>query len=138
MAKTQLLMARPDRIPSPLPAAGKQWRWPVHREVEWTTLAFRVGGIVLGTVGCILGAWMPYGHPVARTLSVLWWGVFLGCLGGSLAVVACLLAERAPACPIEGSAVPTRLRTGAAMTWPAGSFEPPPHGVDPVRQRVAR
>ena len=67
------------------------------RRSDRSALAFRIGAVVLGMAGCMLGAWMPYSHPVARTLSVLWWGVFLGCLGGSVGALACVLAERAPA-----------------------------------------
>jgi hypothetical protein len=62
-----------------------------------SALAFRIGVVVLGAAGLLLGACMPYSHPVALSISVLWWSVFLGCLGGSLAVVACVLSERAPA-----------------------------------------
>jgi hypothetical protein len=44
-------------------------------------------GIILGTVGCLLGACMPYHHQVAVAMSVIWWGIYLGCLGASLGVL---------------------------------------------------
>jgi hypothetical protein len=34
--------------------------------------------------GCILGASMPYRHPVGVTISLLWWGFYLGCFGACL------------------------------------------------------
>ena len=48
------------------------------------TLGFWLGGILFGTAGCILGASLSYHHPVARVISVLWWGIYWGCLGASL------------------------------------------------------
>jgi hypothetical protein len=44
---------------------------------------------------------MPYQHPVAVVISVLWWSLFLGCLGGSVGVLLSLLGARAPARPEE-------------------------------------
>ena len=49
-----------------------------------STIGFWVGGGLLGTGGCILGVCMPYHHPVAVVISALWWGIYLGCLGGSV------------------------------------------------------
>ena len=66
------------------------------------TVGFWLGAAVLGTAGCFIGAAMPYRHPVAVTANVLWWGVFLGCLGGSVCAVAGLWAE--PARPSRGPA----------------------------------
>ena len=53
-----------------------------------------LGGIVLGTGGCILGASLPYRHPVGVTLSVLWWGFYFGCFGMWLGAVLGMWAER--------------------------------------------
>jgi hypothetical protein len=47
-------------------------------------VGFWLGGALLGIGGCILGGFMPYSHPVAVTISVLWWGIYLGCLGASI------------------------------------------------------
>jgi hypothetical protein len=68
---------------------------------ERATIGFRLGGALLGTGGGILGVCMPYQHPVALVISVLWWSIFLGCLGGSVGVLLSLLGERAPARPEE-------------------------------------
>ena len=102
MVSTRSLRDSRVRAPSPIPAGERQWHQAVRRECDRATLAFRLGGILLGTAGCILGAWMPYSHPVARTLSVLWWGVFLGCLGGSVCAVAGLWAEPTRPSPAPG------------------------------------
>jgi hypothetical protein len=52
---------------------------------------------------------MPYQHPVAVTISVLWWGIYLGFFGASLGAVLGLLTSRAPAAPFmrsDGEQVP--------------------------------
>jgi hypothetical protein len=43
-----------------------------------------LGAIVLGTGGAILGACLPYRHPVAVAGSALWWGLYFGCFGASI------------------------------------------------------
>jgi hypothetical protein len=40
---------------------------------------------------------MPYYHPVAVTMSVVWWGLFWGGFGTWLGALLGMLAERAPA-----------------------------------------
>jgi hypothetical protein len=40
---------------------------------------------------------MAYSHPVAVTLSVLWWGHYFGWFGAGLGALLGLLTERAPA-----------------------------------------
>jgi hypothetical protein len=124
MAKTRQLTDRQHRIPSSIPAGEREGQRAVDLGLDRVTLAFRLGGVILGMAGCILGAWMPYSHPVARTLSVLWWGVSLGCLGGSLGVLACVLTERAPASPSRGPAVTGRPPTGATIEWPTRAAGP--------------
>jgi hypothetical protein len=42
---------------------------------------------------------MPYRHPAAVAISVLWWGVYLGCLGAGIGSLMGLLTKRAPAAP---------------------------------------
>jgi hypothetical protein len=73
-----------------------------RRRFDWITLGFRLGGAALGTAGCILGACMPYHHPVAVVISVLWWGIFLGCFGASIGALVALLCERTPVPPSLG------------------------------------
>jgi hypothetical protein len=80
--------------PSPIPATTPGWKSAFRRLRFDRTLGFCLGGAVFGTAGCFLGAWMPYRHPVAVTVNVLWWGIFLGCLGASLGALLGLGAEQ--------------------------------------------
>jgi hypothetical protein len=75
------------------------------------TRGFWLGGFVLGTAGCVIGFCFPYHHPVAVTVSVLWWGFYFGWLGASVGAGLGLLAERAPASPSEGPACFARPRS---------------------------
>jgi hypothetical protein len=65
-----------------------------------STIGFWLGGGLLGTAGCILGVCMPYHYPVALVISALWWGIYLGCLGGSVGALIALFTESAPACSV--------------------------------------
>jgi hypothetical protein len=58
------------------------------------TVGFWLGGALLGVGGGILGACLPYRHPVAVTISVLWWGIYLGWLGASMGALLGLWAEQ--------------------------------------------
>jgi hypothetical protein len=57
------------------------------------TLGFWLGGILFGTAGGFLAASLSYHNPVARVISVLWWGVYLGCLGASIGALPGLFLE---------------------------------------------
>ena len=105
----------PDSSPRTAGTGGRTGASPRLRFDR--TAGFWLGAAVLGTAGCCVGAAMPYRHPVAVTANVLWWGVFLGCLGGSLAVLACVLAERAPASGSPGPAVTAKPPTAATIAW---------------------
>ena len=93
------------RNPPPSPVTTRKGDWPraVRRLRFDRTIGFCLGGVVLGTAGCLLGAAMPYRHPVAVAANVLWWGIFLGCLGASLGALLGLWAEGTPAPPSQGS-----------------------------------
>jgi hypothetical protein len=66
------------------------------RRFDRVAIGFWLGGVTLGTAGCILGACMPYRHPVAVTISVLWWGTYLGSFGASVgSFIGALLGARA-------------------------------------------
>jgi hypothetical protein len=54
------------------------------------TIGFWLGGGLTGTGGGILGACMPYHHPVAVVISALWWGIYLGCFGASVGALIAL------------------------------------------------
>jgi hypothetical protein len=70
--------------------------------VAWPTIAFWLGGSLLGTGGCILGLCMPYQHPVAVAMSALWWGIYSGSFGATVGAVIALSTERARACASAG------------------------------------
>jgi hypothetical protein len=74
-----------------------------HRWFDRVAIGFWLGGIVLGTAGCVLGASLSYHHPVARVISVLWWGIYLGCLGASIGALPALFLDRTPAPPSQDS-----------------------------------
>ena len=58
------------------------------------TIGFWLAGLSLGAVGCLVGASMPYQHPVGVAVSVVWWGIYFGCLGMNLGALVGLWAER--------------------------------------------
>jgi hypothetical protein len=107
--------------PSLATAGAGDWQSVVHpcdsrptpdvlrREFRRVTIGFWLGGVVLGAGGCILGACMPYHHPVAVTLSVLWWSTYLGCLGASIGAWLGLLSDRTPARPSQGTTAAGKL-----------------------------
>jgi hypothetical protein len=82
-----------------LTAAEKAWQKPVgstnvpHRRRLDRNAGFWLGGTVLGLAGAIVGGCMPYHHPVAVTISVLWWGIYLGCFGASIGALLGRCAE---------------------------------------------
>jgi hypothetical protein len=71
---------------------------------------------------------MPYRHPVAVAVSVLWWGIYLGCFGGSVGALVALLTERAPA--PASRAVDGRSQSAAPATRPAACSVPQDERVD--------
>ena len=66
------------------------------RRFDRVSVGFWLGGATLGTGGCILGGCMPYHHPVAMAISVIWWGIYLGCFGASIGALFGLFTHRAP------------------------------------------
>jgi hypothetical protein len=56
-----------------------------------------LGGAILGTAGGVFGAFMPFVHPVAITISVIWWCIYFGGFGACLGAWFCHLTERSPA-----------------------------------------
>ena len=73
-----------------------------HKAPAWfspLTVGFWLGGAGMGTGGCLLGALMPYRHPVAVALSVLWWGLYFGCFGASVGALVGVFANRPPPRP---------------------------------------
>jgi hypothetical protein len=119
MAQAAPLRDRQASAPSPI--APRHWGRPrAGRRLRFgRTRGFWLGGFVLGTAGCVIGFCFPYHHPVAVTVSVLWWGFYFGWLGASVGAGLGLLAERAPASPSEGSALLGNPPSGAdsATLW---------------------
>jgi hypothetical protein len=83
---------------TPAPLRGRSGERPaaVRRRFDRVAISFWLGGVGLGAAGCILGACMPYRYPVATVLSVLWWGIYFGCLGASLGALGALCLRRPP------------------------------------------
>jgi hypothetical protein len=54
------------------------------RRFDRVSIGFWLGGATLGIGGGILGACMPYNDPFAIAISVMWWGIYMGCFGASL------------------------------------------------------
>jgi hypothetical protein len=83
------------------PSSVTEVQWEPQRDParrgNRITLGFGLGGILLGTAGCIFGASLSSHHPVAWVLSVLWWGIYCGCLGASLGALPGLFLERSSA-----------------------------------------
>src|SRR5262249_11440739 len=64
------------------------------RRSDRVSLGFWVGGATFGTAGCVAGYLMPYHHPVAIAVSVIWWGIYIGCFGASLGALVALFTTR--------------------------------------------
>jgi hypothetical protein len=64
------------------------------RQFNPVTVGFWLGGLVLGMAGAIVGACLPYRHPVAVTMSILWWAIYSGCFGASIGALFGLWRKR--------------------------------------------
>jgi hypothetical protein len=69
------------------------------------TVGFWLGGAGMGMGGCLLGALMPYRHPVAVTISVRCWGVYFGCFRASIGALIGVFTDRRPTRPCRISHV---------------------------------
>src|SRR5262245_5321856 len=67
------------------------------------SIGFLLGGFILGTTGAIIGACLPYSHPVGVMISALWWGIYSGCFGASLGALLGLWAEQTLTPPSQES-----------------------------------
>jgi hypothetical protein len=92
-----------DSAPSPRTPAERSRPGAVRRFRFDRTFGFWLGGLVLGTVGRLIGGNVPYDHPVAVTTSALWWGLYGSCLGASVGALLGCLAERTAASPPRAS-----------------------------------
>ena len=113
----------PDRpaLSSPDATGTREQKSPESPRFARASFGFWLGG-ALGTGGCILGVCMPYHHPVAVVISALWWGIYLGCLGGSIGALLGLWVERTPAPPGRESGGAGTPPDGAdSRVFPAGA-----------------
>jgi hypothetical protein len=124
MASTRHRIDRPSRIPSFIPLGKREWQRAVRRRFDGVAVGCWLGGFVLGTVGCLLGASLSYHHPVARVIGVVWWGIYLGCLGACIGALGGLFARRVPAPPSQESAPAERPLSEKDIDWPTGAAEP--------------
>jgi hypothetical protein len=127
------------RKPPPFPIPPGTWEWqgaasprtgpgdanPFRRPSDRVTLGFQLGGLALGAAGCLLGACLPDERPAAVALSVLWWGLYLGCLGAGLGALVALFTERAPVRPSRGPDGTGKLPTEADFDFPARTLLEP-------------
>ena len=74
------------RTPAPFRIPPGPWEWqradsprtgpdafnPFRRRFDRVARGLRIGGLTAGAAGCLVGAGMPYAHPVAVAVSVLW------------------------------------------------------------------
>jgi len=114
MLNTPSSVNRPTPTPWPLTQAIGDWKRTVRTPqgkpaaspsrpgFDRVVIGLCLGGLVLGAAGCILGALMPYRHPVAVTMSMVWWGVYCGCFGASIGALIARLTRRASAVPCQG------------------------------------
>jgi hypothetical protein len=109
-------LSRPD-------AAVGEREGPARRpRFARATIGFWLGGGLLGAAGCALGVYVPYHDPVAVVISALWWGIYLGCLGGSVGALIAWFSER-PSAPSRrgadgGSLPPAPATKPAACSVP--------------------
>jgi hypothetical protein len=97
MASTLRSSDRRKISASSITGAKREPQKTIRRGLDRVTLGFWVGGVVLFTVGCILGGSQPYQHPAARMVSVAWWGIYIGCLGAGIGALLGLFTK--PAAP---------------------------------------
>jgi hypothetical protein len=107
MSTTSYLQDLRPLLDSPITARPEEGRQAVHpkqrraaanpvRRWNSVTVGFWLGGVVLGTAGCLYGACQPYSHPVAVTTSALWWGIYFGTFGCWLGATIGTLTKRTP------------------------------------------
>jgi hypothetical protein len=65
-----------------------------NRPWDRVTVGFWLGGVALGIAGCLFGACLPYRHPVAVTISTIWWSIYFGCFGCWLGALIGTLTKR--------------------------------------------
>jgi hypothetical protein len=90
-----------DSTPAPLGARDGEGKRGIGRRRFDRGIGAWLGGIVVGTGGCIFGASLSYHHPVGVVVSVLWWGLYFGSFGMCLGALLGMWAEPIPAYPSQ-------------------------------------
>src|SRR5262249_59747458 len=96
MATTPPTMDRPNSFLLSDTAGNWDQQRTFRSRCDRITFGFWLGGGILGTAGCILRASMPHHPPVARGISVLLGGIYLGCFGARLGALPRLFMGRTP------------------------------------------
>jgi hypothetical protein len=111
-------------------AAASLCRW---RRFDRATIGFWLTGATFGIGGCILGACMPYHRPAAIAISIIWWGIYMGCFGASLGALFGMFTTSDPRSGGTGAPVVPRSPDCGALGKPChnGAAGQPPSG--PVR-----
>jgi hypothetical protein len=107
-----------------------EWQLAVNlfrRRFDRVAIGFWLGGVALGTGGCILGACMHSRHPVGVTAGLVWWGIYLGCFGASIGALLGMWADRTPASPPRGA--DAGITAGAAAPGSPLSLPTAPEAV---------
>jgi hypothetical protein len=112
MIEPARFMERPTSTPTAISAGRAEKRRAVYAPKEQAlpslvrycrfspvTIGFWLGGAGMGMGGCLLGALMPYRHPVAVAISVLWWGIYFGCFGAGIGALVSVFTDLAPTRP---------------------------------------
>jgi hypothetical protein len=98
---------------------------PFCRRWDRVRIGFLLGGIGLGAVGAASAASFPYRYPAGLVVSVLWWGIFCGCLGASLGALPGLFTQRGPVdLSPRPVGAPGKAATGADIDSPVRPSEP--------------
>jgi hypothetical protein len=113
-------------------------------------IGFWLGGLGMGTGGCLLGALMPHHYLVGVAVGVLWWGLYFGCFGASVGALVGVLTDCAPPRPSAtgdgAEMVPTELERDSraahagstAVCAPRDQRGLPGHPPDYASQRPGR
>jgi hypothetical protein len=91
----------------------------IRRRFDLVAIGFWLGAFALGAGGCIIGACLPYRHPVAVTICVLWWGIYFGSFGAWLgAVIGMVMNTRADASQLADGTGAATLGTRGCVPTP--------------------
>jgi hypothetical protein len=91
---------------TPIISLGRSPQRAVRRRWFDRIVGFFLGAFILGTTGGVIGSCLTYSHPLAVTISALWWATYFGCFGANIGALLGLWAENAAAPPVKGPLAP--------------------------------